>query len=168
MRPVTIVIVLFLTACAGDNSPAHEASVETAATAPVREPSPSPTFATAKALLDTDEGSLLLDVELAVNDQQRAFGLTHRSSLEPERGMAFLFFRETSRGFPNQNLLFPVSIAFFGRDGTILEILEMEPCPPKPCKAYDPGVSYFGALQVNRGAFERWDVDEGDRIHIPQ
>lgn len=128
----------------------------------------SPTFDTAKALIDTDEGSLLIDVELAVNDQQRAVGLKHRSSLEPDAGMAFLFFKETSGGFSMKKMLIPLSVAFFARNGTILEILEMEPCRMDPCEAYDPGVPYFGALEVNRGAFERWGVEEGDRIHIPQ
>jgi hypothetical protein len=31
---------------------------------------------------------------------------------------------------------------------------------------YDPGVSYRGALEVNRGAFDRWGISNGDRLRI--
>jgi uncharacterized protein len=42
----------------------------------------------------------------------------------------------------------------------------MEPCRRDPCRLYDPGVSYRGALEVNRGSFAEWGVAEGDRLRL--
>jgi uncharacterized membrane protein (UPF0127 family) len=129
-------------------------------------PSPSVTFDTATALIDTDEGSVLIDVEVAETDRQREVGLMNRESLPKDAGMVFVFFEPESGGFWMKNTLIPLSIAFFDVDGKILEILDMEPCTKDPCEIYDPGVSYMGALEVNQGAFDRWNVEEGDFIQL--
>jgi uncharacterized protein len=44
----------------------------------------------------------------------------------------------------------------------------MNPCREEPCELYDPGVAYWGALEVNRGAFDRWGVEPGDSIRLSQ
>ncbi len=82
--------------------------------------------------------------------------------------MVFMFFEESSGGFWMKNTLIPLSIAFFDEQGTILRILDMDPCERDPCPTYDPDTSYWGALEVNRGAFEDWGISEGDRITITQ
>jgi uncharacterized membrane protein (UPF0127 family) len=148
----------FLSACGGDGG--------NSAAGAEANPSPSITFARSTALLDTDEGSVLIDVEVAETDEQRRLGLMHRESLDEQSGMVFIFFEPTHGGFWMKNTLIPLSIAFFDVDGEILEILDMEPCEADPCPSYDPGVTYRGALEVNQGAFEEWDVDEGDFIRL--
>lgn len=131
-------------------------------------PPGSPEFGSGRALIDTEDGSVLLDIEIAQTDEQRAFGLMKRESLPEDSGMAFLFFEEHSGGFWMKDTLIPLSIAFFDVDGDILRILDMEPCEADPCEIYDPGVAYHGALEVNRGAFADWGVQEGDHIEITQ
>ena len=71
-----------------------------------------------------------------------------------------------SGGFWMKNTLIPLSIAFFDARGRILRMLDMEPCREEDCPLYDPGVPYHGALEVNRGAFQRWGVRAGDRIRL--
>jgi uncharacterized membrane protein (UPF0127 family) len=44
----------------------------------------------------------------------------------------------------------------------------MDPCESDPCRIYDPGTAYHGALEVNQGSFEEWDVQEGDHIEVTQ
>jgi uncharacterized protein len=129
-------------------------------------PSPSVTFARSTVLLDTDEGSTLINVEVAETDEQRQLGLMHRRSLDEDSGMIFVFFEPTRGGFWMKNTLIPLSIAFFDVDGKILKILDMEPCKTDPCPSYDPGVTYRGALEVNQGAFEDWGVEEGDSLRL--
>jgi uncharacterized membrane protein (UPF0127 family) len=131
-------------------------------------PPGSPAFGSGRALIDSAEGSVLLDVEIAQTDEQRAFGLMKRKSLPEDAGMVFLFFEESSGGFWMKNTLIPLSIAFFDIDGNIVRILDMEPCEADPCEIYDPGVSYNGALEVNKGAFTGWGVAEGDHIEVTQ
>ena len=130
------------------------------------QPMPTPTFGHAKVLIDTEEGSVIVDVEAAETPEQRAFGLMFRESLGEDEGMVFLFFEETQGSFYMKNTLIPLSIAFFDGEGTIVDILDMEPCEADPCQLYTPDTPYEGALEVNQGAFEEWGVQEGDRITI--
>jgi uncharacterized membrane protein (UPF0127 family) len=129
-------------------------------------PSGSPTFAPGKALIDTGGDSVLIDVEVAETPEQRQFGLMFRESLGERSGMVFLFFETTSGAFWMKNTVIPLSIAFFDGDGIIGAILDMEPCKEDPCRLYHPRVSYTGALEVNQGAFDDWNVSVGDRITI--
>jgi uncharacterized protein len=156
---------LFVSACTGE--PAAENREES----PAPEYSPdlpegAPTFGTGRALIRTDDGTALLEVEIADDEEKRAFGLMHREHLPEDRGMVFLFFEEAGGGFWMKNTLIPLSIAFFGEDGEILAIMDMEPCEEDPCPVYDPGVAYWGALEVNQSAFDRLGVEEGDRITV--
>ena len=89
-----------------------------------------------------------------------------RESLGKRSGMVFLFFERTRSGFWMKNTLIPLSIAFFDEQGTIKAILDMEPCKADPCRRYDPGVAYTGAVEVNQGTFDDWNVSVGDRITI--
>ena len=129
-------------------------------------PSGSPTFAPGKALIDTGGDSVLIDVEVAETPEQRQFGLMFRESLGERSGMVFLFFETTSGAFWMKNTVIPLSIAFFDGEGIIRAILDMEPCKEDPCRLYHPRVSYTGALEVNQGAFDDWNVSVGDRITI--
>ena len=118
------------------------------------------------AIIETDEEPVMLTVEVAETDEDRARGLMGRTSLADDHGMVFIFFEEHFGGFWMKNTLIPLSIAFFGQDGEILDILDMKPCKKDPCPTYDPGVSYWGALEVNRGAFGDWGVSVGDRVRM--
>jgi len=153
------VVALALAACGSDDD-----GSESAGTTP--SPSPSMTFSAGRVLLDTEEGSTLIDVEVADSAKERQLGLMHRESLDDDSGMVFIFSEEQRGGFWMKNTLIPLSIAFFDAEGEILKILDMRPCEEDPCPIYDPGVAYFGALEVNQGAFDRWGVAEGDSIHM--
>lgn len=158
-RVLIAAALLFATSCGSNANGDGEEGAS-------RSPSPSPTFAMATVLLEGDEGSTLLQVEVAETDEQRALGLMHRKSLPEDHGMVFVFFEPHRGGFWMKNTLIPLSIAFFDVDGRIRKILDMEPCKADPCPTYDPGVSYMGALEVNQGSFERWGIEEGDFIRL--
>ena len=124
-------------------------------------------FAPGKVLIDTESGSVLIDVELAENEAQRVQGLMFRESLDENAGMLFVFEEdERTGGFWMKNTLIPLSIAFIDKDSRIVSILDMEPCEADPCPLYDPGIPYAAALEVNQGAFAEWGVAKGDRITV--
>ncbi len=125
-------------------------------------------FGRGTALIEGDEGTVLLDVEVAQTEEQRRVGLMNRDSLPSDSGMAFIYFEPTRWGFWMKNTRIPLSVAFFDEEGKILRILDMKPCRSASCPVYSPGVSYFGALEVNRGSFEEWGVEQGDVIRITQ
>lgn len=187
MRPIAILLLgVFLAgACSQEGTvssrqrPAARETVDlnpdevpSSATRPQQDPDPNVTFPPARVLIDTAEGSVIVDAEKAETSEQRTLGLMFRDSLGPDEGMVFLFFEETASAFWMKNVEIPLSIAFFDSDGTILKIMDMDPCKQDPCEVYDPlhddgrAVTYFGALEVNQGKFEEWGVKEGDRITV--
>ena len=172
-RLAAVFLLLLATSCGGDDPGLDVGGGNAGApTATAQDPTPTPlasstvTFEPAKVLIDTGDGSVLIDAEKAETPDQHALGLMHRTSLAEDSGMVFLFFEQHSGGFWMKNTLIPLSIAFFDEKGKILRILDMEPCEAEPCEIYDPGVPYGGALEVNQGAFDDWGVTEGDRITV--
>lgn len=123
-------------------------------------------FPVKTAIIETDADPVMLTVEVAETPEQRARGLMGRESLPEDRGMIFIFFEEHRGGFWMKNTKIPLSIAFFDEEGEILKILDMRPCRRDTCPVYDPGVPYWGALEVNRGAFDEWGVAPGDVIRM--
>ena len=158
---VAVVMSLALFAC-GDDDGSEDGALASPS------PSPSGEFGVGRVLLDTDEGSQLIDVEVADTPELRQLGLMHRKSLDDDAGMVFVFFEEQQGGFWMKNTLIPLSIAFFDAKGKILEVMDMRPCEKDPCPTYDPGVPYMGALEVNQGAFDRWGVEAGDSVIMNQ
>ena len=130
--------------------------------------SPSPSREVATTIIDTGDEVVLVETEVADSDAERRRGLMNRKSLAEDEGMLFVFFEENTGVFWMKDTLIPLSIAFFDHDGKIVSIMDMDPCRKDPCKVYDPGVPYWGALEVNQGAFERWGVEEGDIIRTNQ
>jgi uncharacterized protein len=162
MRWRALLVLTLLLASACQRPPAQS----DAAPGPTPSPSPSVSFGHAKVLIDTDQGSVIVDARKAETPEQRSRGLMFRESLEEDEGMVFLFFEEVTSPFYMKNTSIPLSIAFFDKEGTIVEILDMEPCEEDPCPLYRPDSPYEGALEVNQGAFERWGVEEGDRVTV--
>ena len=111
-------------------------------------------------------GEVVVPVEVADSPDEREVGLMNRASLPKDAGMIFLFDDDSSGGFWMKNTLIPLSIAFADAEGTIVSILDMEPCEADPCEIYDPGVPYRSALEVNQGAFDGWGVQVGDRLTL--
>ena len=109
-----------------------------------------------------------MDTEVADSPEERARGLMYRKSLGEDEGMMFVYFEAQSGSFWMKNTTIPLSIAFFDHDGKIIEILDMDPCREEPCETYSPNKPYWGALEVNQGAFEEWGVEEGDILRSNQ
>ena len=167
MRRVLALLLAIMIVASCSNSSGDDNAGETTEPRATRPPG-SPEFARGRVLIDTDGNSVLIDVDVAETGEQRAFGLMGRESLPDDEGMIFVFFEDSNSGFHMRNTLIPLSIAFFDLEGEILTILDMEPCDAaddEVCPTYDPGVTYRGALEVNQGAFERWEVEVGDKVN---
>lgn len=130
--------------------------------------SSDPCFYRGRAILKGEGDSVLLEVEIAETAQQKERGLMGRKELDEEAGMVFVFFEESSGGFWMKNTLIPLSIAFFDERGRIVDILDMEPCTTEDCPIYTPKGPYFGALEVNQGAFADWGISIGDDVEVVQ
>ena len=111
-------------------------------------------------------GVTKIRVEIAETPAQQERGLMYRRHLAARSGMVFVFASDTRGAFWMKNTLIPLSIAFYDGDGRILRILDMRPCRVAQCPTYDPKVAFRGALEVNRGAFRRWNVHRGDIVTL--
>jgi uncharacterized membrane protein (UPF0127 family) len=118
------------------------------------------------ATIRTPSKAVTVRVEIARTDAQRQQGLMGRKTLARNAGMVFLFGSSTRSRFWMKDTLIPLSVAFWNKQGRILRILDMTPCRADPCRVYDPGVAFAGALEVNQGAFKRWGVRPGARISV--
>jgi uncharacterized membrane protein (UPF0127 family) len=110
-------------------------------------------------------GPAVFQVEMAATDAERQTGLMYRTVMAENQGMLFVFERDDHLNFWMKNTKLPLSIAYIASDGTIKEILDMQP----ESLANVPStwaVRY--ALEVNQGAFARAGVKVGDRVSIPQ
>jgi len=109
-------------------------------------------------------GNSPLSVELAVTPEERARGLMYRESLADDRGMLFVFEYSGRWGFWMKNTLIPLSIAFLDRDGTVINIENMQ---PHDTTVTLPQGEILYALEVNLGWYARHGVRAGSRIELP-
>ena len=168
---VVLAVLLGVAACGSEESSPPTTTVsgespEATTTAP-QATTTEPEASGPVVLIETAGGDeVVVAVEVADSAEERQVGLMGRESLPDDAGMIFLFDEDTSGGFWMKDTLIPLSIAFADADGTIVSVLDMEPCEADPCEIYDPGVPYRSALEVNQGAFSRWGVAEGDRLTL--
>jgi uncharacterized protein len=116
--------------------------------------------------IGTDDGTVSLDVQVADTQAEREIGLMGRESLSPYDGMAFVWEEPVVSTFWMKDTVIPLSIAFWDDDGRIVSILDMDPCTEDPCPTYGPDEPFVGAVEVDRGTFERHGVTLGDRVQL--
>ena len=106
-------------------------------------------------------GIHLIRAEIASAPQERATGLMFRTSLEPNHGMLFVFPEKAGHCFWMRNTLIPLSIAFLDDDGSIVNIVDMQPhseashCPLR-------AVRY--ALEMEQGWFAKRGIQPGSKL----
>lgn len=111
--------------------------------------------------------TVMVDVKVAVTDQERQRGLMEVEELPDGAGMLFVFEDERTGGFWMRNTLVPLDIAYVGADGTIGTIMAMDPCEAEAaedCPTYVPERPYVTALEVRQGWFADYDVAVGDTV----
>lgn len=99
--------------------------------------------------------------EVAATPEQRATGLMHRFSLKPDHGMVFVFERAEAMGFWMKNTFIPLSIAFIGTDGRILNVDDMAPQDESTHRS--KGAALF-ALEMRKGWFAERGIAAGDTV----
>ncbi len=106
-------------------------------------------------------GKHALIAEVAATDSERSTGLMHRFSLKPDHGMIFVFERAEPQGFWMKNTFIPLSIAFIGSDGRIVNIDDMAPQDERT--HWSSGPARY-ALEMRKGWFAERGIVAGDRV----
>lgn len=104
-----------------------------------------------------------ITVETADTQATQEKGLMGRESLDEDRGMLFVYDRDSRKSFWMKNTKIPLSIAYIAADGTIREIYDMEPLSTR---TVDSRYSVRYALEVNLGAFQRHGIKTGDKVEF--
>jgi len=105
-----------------------------------------------------------LRVEIASTADELARGLMHRKHLAENEGMLFDMGWTRRVSFWMKDTLIPLSAAFVLADGTITEIIDMEPLNTTQRTSSQP-VRYV--IEVNRGWFLKNGIKPGDMVRFP-
>ncbi len=106
-------------------------------------------------------GMHLIHAEVADRDDTRATGLMHRTSLPQNGGMVFVFEATGIHCMWMKNTVIPLSVAFVGEGGDIINIADMRPlsetshCAARPARY---------ALEMKRGWFAERGIRAGMRL----
>ena len=100
-------------------------------------------------------------VEVADELHERQLGLMHRTTLEINEGMIFVYPSAERRSFWMKNTLIPLSIAYIDSNCQIVHMADMT---PKSTKGVPSGLPVQFALEMNQGWFEANAVSIGDTL----
>jgi uncharacterized membrane protein (UPF0127 family) len=102
-----------------------------------------------------------LVAEIAATETTRETGLMHRFSLQRDHGMLFVFRDARPQAFWMKNTYVPLSIAFIGSDGRILNIDDMAPLTESTHPSR--GAALY-ALEMKKGWFAERGIAMGDPV----
>lgn len=102
-----------------------------------------------------------LSVEIADTPEVRSRGLSGRESLGANSGMLFTWDEDVEHDFSMEQTSIPLSIAFISSEGSIIQILDLEPFD---MTEVNPGVPYRHAIEVNQGWFEEKGIMPGTAV----
>jgi uncharacterized protein len=122
----------------------------------------APAFADTPAKVATLKvASHPLKVEVALSDEQRMTGLMFRKALGKDDGMLFIFDEAGYQSMWMKNTLVPLSVAFVDAQGTILNILDMQ---PETLDSHTSAGPATYAIETNKGWFAAKKVKAGDKV----
>ena len=121
----------------------------------------APSLSRATVAIDTGERKVSFRVELALTPAEQERGLMFRESLAADEGMLFVFDRQSVHTFWMRNTLIPLSVAFIGADGTIVNIADMKP-KDETTHCAQRAVPF--ALEMERGWFASRGIKAGQKI----
>lgn len=104
-------------------------------------------------------GTAELTAELATRPREIQTGMMFRTNVVEDEGMLFVFGQPHRAAFWMKNCPEPLSCAYIDPDGTILEILPMEPHNTNSLVAASDNVMFV--LETKRGWFDRHNVRTG-------
>jgi len=151
VRAVALAFVLALAGCAQSDS---ETKVGGGGEATVQ---------TERLTIDTANGPVRFNVEIADDDAERGRGLMFRQSLADDHGMLFYFQEPEHASFWMRNTVISLDIIFIGVDGRILNVAERTtPYSEEPIPAV--GLTR-GVLEIRGGRAAELGIQAGDRVH---
>ena len=115
----------------------------------------------------TFEGNTsVLFAEVAATEVKRSLGLGYRKELPQDQGLLLLYGKSARQRVTMRNVTIPLDLAYLENDGTIIEILAMDPESGGGggSRSYGSSKKVRQALQVNQGWFAEQGIGVGVKI----
>ncbi len=123
------------------------------------------TFKKSSLVVVTASREIKFDVELALNDAERARGLMYREKLGPYDGMLFDFYQDAPVSFWMKNTLIPLDMVFIAGDGTIKH--DHANAVPLSTEAIPSQFPVRAVLEINGGSARLLGIKPGDKVKHP-
>jgi uncharacterized membrane protein (UPF0127 family) len=121
-----------------------------------------PDMRTEVVTIETDNGPVRINAEIADDDQERSRGLMFRQSLADDHGMLFIFQEPEMASFWMRNTIISLDIIFIGVDGRILNIADHT--TPYSEESIPAVGMTKGVLEIRAGRAEALGIRPGDRV----
>ncbi len=109
----------------------------------------------------------VIDLELAITDEERTRGLMFRPSLAETRGMLFCYEEPGDLAIWMKNTWVSLDIVFLDGSGTVVAISESAPpCPGDPCPHYTSGGPCHAVLEIAAGTAAKHGLTVGSTIRF--
>lgn len=111
-----------------------------------------------------------LVVEIAETNEQHQRGLMFRDKLSNDEGMLFIFKDEEPRFFWMKNTLIDLSIGYFDKNGSLIDIQEMKSgkgIPDAALPSYPSSKPAKYALEMRKGWFAENRIKIGSKLKVP-
>jgi len=103
-----------------------------------------------------------ITAEMAISQQQIATGMMYRKKLGKNEGMLFVFPQAKKVAFYMRNTTVPLTAAYLGSSGVIMELHDLEPLNETPVEAQSELVRFV--LEMPRDWFKVNGVTEGQKV----
>jgi uncharacterized membrane protein (UPF0127 family) len=108
---------------------------------------------------------ICFDVEVVRTSPERERGLMFRPSLDPRRGMLFVFTQSAHHRFWMKNTLIPLDMIWLDHARRVVHIApNVPPCKIDPCPTYGPENPAIYVLELNAGQAEKIGLALGVRM----
>ena len=115
--------------------------------------------------IETKNSTILVNVEIANEPEERTQGLMFRQNLDWDNGMFFVFEEERKLSFWMKNTLIPLDMLFIDKNFKIVEIKEnVPPCKEDICPNYPSEIPAKYVLEVNGGFVIKNNIEVGDKV----
>ena len=126
----------------------------------------APSFTRGPLVIESQGGKQhKFTVELADNDERRAYGLMFRKSMPADEGMIFDFKQDQPVAMWMRNTLIPLDMLFIDRTGRVVNI-HQRAVPHDETSITSEG-PVRGVLELNGGTASRLGLKPGDRVRHP-
>lgn len=103
-----------------------------------------------------------INIEIAVNEEERTQGLMYRDNMKENEGMLFIFDFETEQSFWMKNTLISLDIIFVNKENKIVKIHKSTDTLSE--NSYPSGKPAIYVVEVISGYTEKFGITEGDKI----